>query len=221
MSVRVLALDRYGLPEYDARWVEPFELNPNYGYPGYGGNFTHMWAFAGTYPNYVSTQKAYFFAVVSIFGTLLSVISYMEAIKGYDPNKKHASLIALAITLVLSSLFVFSVYILVDDHVWTDRYLSAVQSLQKVLTTKNPSYIHSMAQFVPPTDVDVNAGINPPNDVLILRSEASGGGVQIVQGFENWPFTATRELVEQAHAEGHIAVEEAALVGLLARSWLP
>jgi hypothetical protein len=80
-----------------------------------------MWALVGTYPVYVMAQKAYFFAIISIFGTLLSLISWMEAIKGYDPKKKNAAVIALAITVILLSLFVVAVYILVDDRIWCVR----------------------------------------------------------------------------------------------------
>ena len=77
--------DAYGLPEYFARWNMSGEtdgVHSDFGTDANGEPFTHMWAFAGTYPTYVTQQKAYFFAIVSIFGTMLSIISWMEAIKG-------------------------------------------------------------------------------------------------------------------------------------------
>ena len=136
--------------------------------------FTHMWMFPGTYPTYVTQQKSYFFAVVAMFGTVLTAISGIEAIKGYDPKKQNAAIIATVISFVLLSLFLFSVYILADDRVWTDRYADAVASLGAILGTSSPSIIMEAALFqpsVPLNSTDTLAN-DPANEWLLLTEDS-------------------------------------------------
>jgi len=207
-----LVRDAYGFPEYAARWSNPDETaGDRGGFWHENEHYTHMWTFPGTYPTSVTSRKAYFFAIVSIFSTLLAIIAWMEEIKGYDPNKKNVGLIALAITLVLVVLLLFSVYIIIDDAHWRQRYTRALESVQTVLSNGSASVIFDAAQLAPNiSDAEwAEYAANAPAESVVLETTVYGQQ-RIVAADER----------DESATDVH-RLDESALTGLLVRSWLP